>query len=182
MQGVVVQTDPHLDNMVEHLGYVSLKQGSPLLEGVVKTDRQLLKDMADRLAQTEVIADHALNPIERNHLELARAITRGFDKTGPVYAANIPPASSMVSRTAGTYQFRGGRINIDRPELEHAGTTVAVVNHELGHHLAYQETGSPERAEDLTPEHAKAMGKVTDLIFRNLAQGKYDEQLKSAIW
>jgi len=181
VRGVVLQTDSKLDNMTNHLGYVSLKvePSSPL---PIKTDKQLIQEMVNKLAQTEIIPDHNLTRRERNHLELARALARSFQGVGLVSAAMIPPASDMVIRTAGTYEFGSGKINIDRPELEHASTTVAVMDHELGHHVAYQRTSSTEAAEDLTPDHARAMEYVTAIIVRNLAAGKYDEQLKDVIW
>jgi len=183
VKGVVLQTDRNLDNMVEHLGYVSLKEDSPsFLQGIVKTDRQLVRDMADRLARTVIISDYVLTHTEHNHLELARAIAHSFEGVGSIYAANIPPASDMVMRTAGTYEFGSGKINIGRPELQYAGTTVAVMDHELGHHVAYQRTRSRELAEDLTPDHARAMEYVTGVIVRDLAAGKYDEYLKNAVW
>jgi predicted SprT family Zn-dependent metalloprotease len=88
----------------------------------------------------------------------------------------------MVARTSGVYEFDTATIKIHTEELATAQHTVGVVVHELAHHVAYQVTKSKEKAGDLTRDHADAMEVVAGLIFRRLAQGKYDELLNDVTW
>ena len=183
MHGVVIQTDRRLDNMVRHLGYASIRKDTPSFpKEVVKTDTDLIREMADKLGQTEVIPDPSLKTLERNHLEFARAVARSFSSTGPVYAATIPPASDMVSRTAGTYEFGRGIIKIDVSQLQNAADTISVMAHELGHHVAYLQTGSQILAADLTKAHEHATEYVAGRIARNIAQGRYDAYINDILW
>lgn len=184
-RNIVLETDKNLRNMVDHLGYqtIAMQWGVKALLGeVLRTDSDLVREMGEKLSKTEVISDNLLTPRELRHLALARAIAKSFDKTGPVYAANIPSASDMVARTAGTYEFGTAIIKIDRKELQYASNTVGVMDHELGHHIAYMRTSSMEQAEDLTRTHADAVEYVTGMIVKDLSQGKYDEWLRDVIW
>jgi hypothetical protein len=181
----VLRQDERLDSMVAHLGYraVSVQWGvKETLGMVIKTDKELVKDMAARLSEAEIIPDRQLIPQQLTHLNLARAIAADFPSTGLVSAAIIPPASDMVGRTAGIYEFETAAIKVHAEMLHKAGDTVGVMVHELGHHIAYMRTSNREAAGDLTPEHGRAMEYVSGQIFHELSQGKYDEYLKNAIW
>jgi len=138
--------------------------------------------MSDRLDQAQRVPDDQLTSKQLNHLVLARHIAEGFKDIGPVNAGMIPPASDMVSRTAGLYEFDTGMIKISVDMLENARMTVGVMVHELGHHVAYKRTGSKEKAGDLQPAHADAMEEVAGRIVRGVAEGDYDVELKYAVW
>jgi len=180
----VLRQDDRLDSMVTHLGYraVSVQWGvREALGMVIKTDKELVGEMTARLSGAEVIPDRQLIPQQLANLELARAIAKDF-AVGLVSAAIIPPASDMIGRTAGIYEFGTAIIKIHAEMLHKAGDTVGVMVHELGHHTAYMRTNSKEAAGDLTPEHAKSMEYVSGRIFFKLSQGKYDEYLKRVVW
>lgn len=184
-QGTVVRTSDRLDSMVTHLGYQSVSVEWSVrdeLSDVIKTDIKLVKEMSERLSEADVIPDRQLTPKQLAHLELARAIAQDFGPVGTITAAIIPPASDMVARTAGLYEFDTGNIKINSEMLQFASETVGVMVHELGHHIAYKRLMSKELAGDLTTGHADAMEYVSGRIFQKLAEGKYDEPLKKSTW
>jgi hypothetical protein len=181
----VLRKDERLDSMVKHLGYrsVSVQWGvRDELALVIKTDKELVMEMAAKLSEAEIIPDKQLAPRQLANLELARAIAKGFEGVGLVSAAIIPPASDMIGRTAGIYEFDTHSIKVHIEMLHRAEDTIGVMVHELGHHIAYMRTNSKEAAGDLTPEHGKAMEYVTGWIFFKLTQGIYDEYLKRVVW
>jgi hypothetical protein len=180
----VLRQDGGLDSMVTHLGYrsVSAQWGvREALGNVIKTDKELVREMTERLSDAETIPDKQLIPQQLANLELARAIAKDFS-AGLVSAAIIPPASDMIGRTAGIYEFDTHAIKVHAEMLHKAGDTIGVMVHELGHHMAYMRTHSKEAAGDLTPEHAKSMEYVSGRIFFKLSQGVYDEYLKRVAW
>lgn len=186
---MVLRTDPRLDSMVIHLGYGSVSVYYSVrraLGYVIKSDKELIDEMAERLSEAEAIPDRDLTPRQLAHLNLARAIAEDFTTKGQVLAAIIPPASDMVSRTAGLYEFGTGIIKIHGTMLHSADDTVGVMVHEIGHHVAYTRAAdrpdAMEKAADLTPEHSAAMEYVAGKIFRKVSEGNYDEQLKDATW
>jgi hypothetical protein len=182
-KGVVLETNSNLRNMVEHLGYSSRRVKWSLQNifvDIMNTDLQLIHKMAQKLQATEIIPDHKLPLQELNNLKLARALARQY-KTGPVYAAEIPPASDMVSRTAGTYEFDTHIIHIHKNELRRGSTTVGTMVHEIGHHVAYELYGMAG-AGDLSEGHARAMEKVSGEIVMRLAMGDLDDYLKDIVW
>ncbi|MGQ9545932.1 MAG: hypothetical protein ACUVTR_02035 [Dehalococcoidia bacterium] len=184
-KNTVLQLDRNLDRMVNHLGYESVSVQYGLQDAfarVIKTDKELVREMASRLAQAEIIDGHQLTPPQLAHLNLARAIAGTFSATGPVDAAVIPPASDAVQRTAGLYEFETAAIKIHVEMLKSASKTVEVMVHELGHHVAYQRTGDKALAGDLTVAHASAMEFVAGEIFRNLSQGRYNDVLTKVTW
>jgi len=181
----VLETTTGLTNLVKHLGYESQRVSGNVLPGlrlVIKTDEAIVREMADRLDEAERIPDHKLTERQLNHLNLARRIAEEFRSVGPVNAGIIPPASDMVARTAGLYEFGTAMIKIHVDMLESAQTTVGVMVHELGHHVAYKNTGSKEMAADLQPAHAEAMEDVAGRIFKMLVKGDYDDLLEWAVW
>lgn len=189
--GAVLRTSSELDNMVEHLGYKSegIQWGlRTRLDKVIKTDFQLVQEMNQKLMKTIIVPDHQLTTSQLVNLDLARAIAKDWTK-GPVNAARIPRASDRVERTAGTYEFGSAIINIDLESLNRGDTTIGTVIHEIAHDYAYNfltQGGSMEHrraaAEDLTETHAKAIERVSGRVTKDVALGKYDEQLKSVIW
>ena len=184
-KNAVIATADYLTPMVTHLEYRSVGvQYSVLsvLVSVIKTDAVLIGEMGERLREANDIPDKDLTPRQLAHLKLARALAADFSQVGPVKAAIIPPASDMVARTAGVYEFDTATIKIHTEELGTGEHAVGVMVHELAHHVAYQRTKSKEKAGDLTKDHADAMEFVAGLIFRRLAQGKYDEVLKDVTW
>jgi hypothetical protein len=177
MRGLVVETDRNLRNMVQHLGYESITPERAKLrypQEKFKTDKQLVQEMIDRLGRTQLMSDNSLTSRERADLELARALARSFPGTGPIRAANIPPASDMVERTAGTYDFGSGKINIDPKMLNSGADTFAVMTHELGHHVS--------QAEDLTEGHRKGIDRVVDIVVHDISVGKYDYYIQRVKW
>jgi hypothetical protein len=171
------QTDRNLTNMVHHLGYESIsgeEAHKAFLEGEIRSDKQVVQDMIDRLGKTQLMPDSSLTSRERADLELARAMARSFPGTGPIRAANIPPASDMVERTAGTYEFGSAKINLDPKMLNTGADTIAVMTHELGHHIS--------QAEDLTEGHRKGIDRVVDIVVQNIATGKYDDYIQRVKW
>jgi len=88
----------------------------------------------------------------------------------------------MVERTAGLYEYGTAMIKIAVDMLEGAQKTVAVMVHELGHHVAFKQTGSIEQSGDLTPGHARAMEEVAGRIFQSLHGGAYDDELQNVTW
>jgi len=182
----VMETNTRLTNMVKHLGYESQQVSPHAMHGiqlVIKTDETLVREMSDRLDQAQRVPDDQLTSKQLNHLVLARHIAEGFREIGPVNAGIIPPASDMVERTAGLYEFDTGMIKINVDMLESAQKTVGVMVHELGHHVAYLNTSrDKEKAGDLQPAHAHAMEEVAGRIFKGLVRGDYDVELKYAVW
>lgn len=184
-KATVIRISDRLDSMVIHLGYESVSVEWSVRDqfsDVIKTDRELIREMTERLSEADVIPDRQLTPRQLAHLELARAIAEDFGQVGTVKAAIIPPASDMVARTAGFYEFDTANIRIHAEMLELAGETVGVMVHELGHHIAYMRTHSKELAGDLTTGHTDAMEYSSGRIFQKLAQGNYDEPLKNSTW
>ena len=182
-EGVILTTEPRYSGMVQHLGYRSqaiVSNCRYALGTVLKTDKELIDEMAERLDEAERVSDDMLNPYQLASLKLARRIARDYPKIGPVNAGIIPPASDRIDRTAGLYEFSSGMIKISTDILESAHKTVAVVIHELGHHEAYRETNFTdiEKASDLSKGHVQAMEDVTANVFYSLAQGNYDAELK----
>jgi hypothetical protein len=182
--GAVLRTDRRLDSMVTHLGYrsITLPNQARAQFSSIKTDQRLVREMAERLAMATTVPDNQLTPTQLAHLELARAIAGDCWHTGMVSAAMIPPASDMVSRTAGLYDFGTGAIKIHVDMLNSAQDTVGVMDHELGHHVAFLRTQNQEQASDLTKAHSEAMEFVASRIFKKLGQGEYDEYLKKVTW
>jgi len=181
----VLQTDRTLDSMVTHLGYESQPMQSGVREGLknaIKTDADVVQEMSERLDEAERIPDHKLPTRHLASLKLARAIAADFRNMGPVHAGMIPPASDMVMRTAGLYEFGTGMIKISADILDSAQKTVAVMVHELAHHVAFKQTLSIEQASDLTPAHALAMEEVAGRVFHALHNGAYDEELELVSW
>jgi hypothetical protein len=181
-KGAVIRTNDRLDSMVKHLGYESVPVEFLIrdqLSEVIKTDKQLVREMAERLSRADTISDSELTFRQLAHLNLARAIAVGIGQLGSIKAAIIPPASLMVGRTAGLYEFDTANIKISAEILQYAGETVGVMVHEGAHHVAYR---SKEEAGDLTPGHADAMEFVAGHIFSRLEQGKLDEYLKECVW
>ena len=181
----VVRTNDRLDSMVIHLGYQSVSvewSVKDQFSNVIKTDKELIREMSERLSEADVIPDRELTSNQLAHLELARAIAEDFGQVGTIKAAIIPPASDMVARTAGFYEFDTGNIKISSEMLQSASETVGVMVHELGHHMAYKRLGSKELAGDLTTGHTDAMEYSSGRIFQKLAQGNYDEPLKKSTW
>jgi hypothetical protein len=170
--------------MVTHLGYrsITLPNQARAQFNSIKTDERLVREMAERLAMATTVPDNRLTPTQLAHLELARAIAGDCWHTGMVSAAMIPPASDMVSRTAGLYDFGTGAIKIHVDMLNSAQDTVGVMDHELGHHVAFLRTQNQEQASDLTKAHSEAMEFVAGRIFKKLGQGEYDEYLKKVTW
>lgn len=184
-KGAVIRTNYRLDSMVKHLGYESVPVEFLIrdqLSEVIKTDKQLVREMAERLSRADTISDSELTFRQRAHLNLARAIAVGIGQLGSIKAAIIPPASLMVGRTAGLYEFDTANIKISAEILQYAGETVGVMVHEGAHHVAYVRTRSKEEAGDLTPGHADAMEFVAGAIFTKLGDGNLDEQLKNCVW
>lgn len=184
-EATVVRTSDRLDSMVIHLGYqpVSVEWSvKDQFSNVIKTDKELIREMSERLSEADVIPDRELTSNQLAHLELARAIAEDFGQVGTIKAAIIPPASDMVARTAGFYEFDTGNIKISSEMLQSASETVGVMVHELGHHMAYKRLGSKELAGDLTTGHTDAMEYSSGRIFQKLAQGNYDEPLKKSTW
>jgi len=181
----VLRTDPKYDGMVTHLAYESQSVQLGVRSGlqlVIKTDVQVVREMSDRLDQAERIPDANLTEVQHRHLTLARAIADDYGGIMAVNAAIIPPASDMVDRTAGLYEFGTGMIKISADMLERAERTVSVMIHELGHHVAYRNTRSKELASDLTRGHALAMEEVTGDTVRKLMKGAYDDALENVRW
>ncbi len=185
-QFAVLRTESRYDGMVKHLGYTSAEvnyRARNALQLVIKTDRNLMDEMADRLSETQRTPDSALTERQLANLQLARAIADMYPQAGPVYAAVIPPPSDAMERTAGLYEFGTGIIKIHVDQLQHTGQTVAVVIHELGHHQAYANVGfDPDRQEkayDLTPLHTRSMEEVSADVTDGIIGGRFDKQLKN---
>lgn len=187
----VLRTDPKYDGMVQHLGYrsVSVVIGvRSAFENLIKTDKELVRDMSEKLEQARRIPDAQITPRQQANLELARALASRFSPEINVWAAIIPPASDMVSRTAGLYEYITGEIKISADMLDHARDTVSVMVHELGHHIAYHRNlgrFDPDpiiNSADLTPGHAHAMEKAAGDIAAALMSGQFDEELSNVEW
>ena len=181
----VILTADYLTPMVTHLEYRSVGVQwlvRNALENVIKTDAVLIGEMGERLREANDIPDKDLTPGQMAHLKLARALAMDFSQVGLIKASIIPPASDMVARTAGVYEFDTATIKIHTAELDTGEHTVGVMVHELAHHVAYQRTRSKEQAGDLTKAHADAMEFVAGRISHNLAEGRYDDILKDVIW
>jgi|GEM_PF-637172 len=179
-KAAVLRTEPRYDGMVQHLGHKSYPVQSNVRDGfamVIKSDTDLMKEMAERLDQAKRVHDDHLSDKQRAHLMLARRIASDFRGIGPINAGHIPAASDMMSRTAGLYEFGTGMIKIDLEQLEGAQKTVGVMIHELGHHVAYMHTRDIERSSDLTKAHAEAMEEVAGQVAQRIANGNYDREL-----
>jgi hypothetical protein len=184
-KNAVIATADYLTPMVTHLEYRSVGVQwfvRGVLESIIKTDAVLIGEMGERLREANDIPDKDLTPGQLAHLKLARALAADFSQVGPIKAAIIPPASDMVARTAGVYEFDTATIKIHTEELGTGEHTVGVMVHELGHHISYQRTRSKEQAGDLTKAHADAMEFVVGRISHNLAEGRYDDILKDVTW
>lgn len=181
----VIATEARYTGMVQHLGYRS--QGMTwnvraTLSLVIKTDTELMREMADRLEESKRVPDSQLTERQLANLKLARRIAEDYDRVGEVNAGIIPPPSDVMARTAGFYEFGTGMIKIHVDVLESTPQTVAVVVHELGHHEAYRRVSfNPEKKEqafDLTKGHTEAIEQVTRQTLSSLMSGEYDDVLE----
>lgn len=182
---VVIATEARFTGMVQHLGYRSQGMSWNVRTGlslVIKTDVDLMREMADRLEQAKRVPDSQLTERQLANLTLARRIAEDYDRVGEVNAGLIPPPSEGMDRTAGFYEFGTGLIKIHVDVLDSTSKTVAVVIHELGHHEAYRRTGfKPDRqdeAYDLTKGHTESIERVSELTFTRLMRGEYDDELR----
>jgi len=179
----VIRTTERWDGMVKHLGYtsVSLQYGvRDALAVAITSDGALIQESQERLRETKAVPDDTLTPRAKTHLELARAIATWFG-VNKVYASVIPPASDRV-RTAGLYDHALEEIVLHLETLESAKRTVDAMIHELGHHRAYKRTGDIKLAEDLQPAHSEAMTQVASRVVEMVADGRFDNYLKGAVW
>jgi len=181
---VVIRTTDRWDGMVKHLGYVStgVQWGvRDALATVVTTDSELVRRSQESLRETKVVPDVRLTNRAFAHLKLARAIASHFSDVAGVYASVIPPASDRA-RTAGLYDMTTHEIMLHLETLERGGKTVDAMVHELGHHIAFERTNDPLKAEDLQPAHSEAMTYVAARVFSLASEKQFDEYLKEAVW
>lgn len=173
---VVLRIEPDLDRSVNHLNYrsVSLKYNVKwAVAEVIKTDRQLIDESQEKLAEVEIIPDKELSPRELIHLECARELIKnmpdwmGYPKG--TYAAVIPPASNRT-RTAGLYSKPLKLIYIDLHQLSNFERTIDTLDHEYAHHTS--------QAEDLEERHVLAISAVASQIAREVAGGVIDKYLE----
>lgn len=179
----VIRTTDRWDNMVQHLGYISVdvpRSVKDTLSTTITTDKQLIQKSQEALRKTEVVLDYKLTARALAHLRLARAIAAPFNVKS-VQAAVIPPASDR-RRTAGFYDHTTEEIVLHLEILESARSTVDAMVHELGHHRAYVTKGDIKLAEDLQPAHSEAMTYVAARVFQQTTEKKFDEYLKEAVW
>jgi len=175
----VLRTTERWDNMVEHLGYVSVSvqwNVRDTLATVITTDEDLVKASQERLGGVKIVPDERLTTRQSAHLKLARAIANRIftiHKVDGVYAAIIPPASDRV-RTAGMYSREAREIYISIDQLEHGQSTVDTVIHEMAHHMS--------GAEDLEEPHSAAMTKLAALVVKHTTQGVFDELMPEVKW
>jgi len=182
-EGSVIRTSEKHDKAVEHLGYhsVSLSEEEVAsLETKAPTDIEIIRESQSRLREAKIIPDDHLNPTQRAHLNLARAIAREVDcvPLGGIHAAIIPPASDRV-KTAGLYGTKTGSLFLSIDMLSRGRDAFDTLVHELGHHRQY--CGSGE-AEDLTPAHAAAMKNIAEGLIQGLNSGKYNKLLVETLY
>jgi len=180
----VIRTTDRWDGMVKHLGYVSvgLQWGvRDALSTAITSDKELVRRCEEALRETKAIPDVQLTKRAFTHLKLARAIASRFAGVAGVHGAIIPPASDRT-RTAGLYDMGTEEIMLHLETLEHAEGTVDAMIHELGHHIAFERTDDPLKAEDLQPAHSEAMTYVASVVFGLAASKAYDEYLQEAVW
>jgi hypothetical protein len=126
----------------------------------------------------EVIPDDELTPKQRIHLKLARAIAdRLFqiDKIRGVHAAHIyMRAAAGRKKALGLYDRNNWEVYLAPEALDRAFLTVAMLVHELGHHVS--------NAEDLTEEHAYGMQEVGARLMQYTSQGVFDSELREVEW
>jgi len=177
----VIRTNPRWDRMVRHLGYISVNV--PPIKDTMSaiTDKELINRSQEALRKTKVVPAYELTSRTFTHLKLARAIASDFSGVAGVYAAIIPPASDRV-RTAGLYDMGTREVMLHLEILEHAHNTIDAMVHELGHHVAFERTNDPLKAEDLQLAHSEAMTYVASVVFGRAANKAYDEYLKEAVW
>ncbi|MCL0092217.1 ATP-binding protein [Dehalococcoidia bacterium] len=177
-ENAVLRQSDRWDSMVIHLGYksVSVTYGvEDALSKVILTDAALIRDSQERLAEVEIIPDEELTERQRAHLRLARKIaekTLVREITG-VHAAIIPPASDRM-RTAGLYSAAAEAIYIAADQLNTARATVDVLIHEMAHHTSGREDGDPAHNAQMTSLGAR--------VVQLTAGGRFDEELKEAMW
>jgi hypothetical protein len=174
----IIRTTDRWDGTVKHLGYISVSVQWAVRDTLAKaitTDEELVRASQKRLREVEIISDERLSPRPLAHLKLARKIANFFhypDIAG-VYAAIIPPASDRV-RTAGMYSRTTREVYIASDQLERGRSTIDTVIHEIAHHTS--------GAEDLEEGHSQAMTYVAARVVELTAAGRFDEELKEAIW
>ncbi|MCL0088776.1 hypothetical protein M1O54_00175 [Dehalococcoidia bacterium] len=177
-ENAVLRQSDRWDTMVTHLGYksVSVFYGvTDALSKVILTDEALIRDSQKRLAEVEIIPDEELTERQRAHLRLARKIAEATlvrELTG-VHAAIIPPASDRM-RTAGLYSSAAETIYIAADQLNTARATVDVLIHEMAHHTSGREDGDPL--------HNAQMTVLGSRVVQLTAEGRFDEELKKAVW
>ncbi len=175
---VVIRTTDRWDGTVKHLGYVpvGVQYGiRDTLSRVITTDEDLVTASQQRLREVQIIPEERLTPKQLAHLKLAKKIVSFFHYPGiaGVYAAIIPPASDRV-RTAGMYSRTTREIYIASDQLERGRSAIDTVIHEIAHHTS--------GAEDLEEGHSQAMTDVAARVVELTAAGRFDEELKEAIW
>jgi len=168
INNIVIRTDSRLDDMVRHLGYVSV----PYHDNAI-TDVELIRESQKRLRQTEIISDDQLNSVQRVHLNLARLIAKNITNVPNIHAAIIPSASNRV-RTAGLYNRKTCEIYISVEQLNKLSNTIDTVIHELAHHTS--------GAEDLQEAHAKEMCRICDKVIDLVDKGCFNDLLKNAVY
>jgi hypothetical protein len=174
----VICTTDRWDGTVKHLGYISVGVQWTVrdtLSKAITTDEELVRASQERLREVEIIPDERLTPRQLAHLRLARKIASYFhypDIAG-VHAAIIPPASDRV-RTAGMYSRTTREVYIASDQLERGRGTIDTVIHEIAHHTS--------GAEDLEEGHSQAMTYVAARVIELTAAGRFDEELKEAVW
>jgi hypothetical protein len=172
----VIRTESKYDNMVTHLGYTSfsLPYGvSSELQTILGSDFTVIRENLDNLRRASIVDDKELTPKLLASLDLAREISRGsLYSAYPVFAAIIPndPKSGMV--TDGLFDPITKEIYISLNVLETGLRTVDVTIHELSHAFS---NGSV----DLSQPFEDALSEVSSRVFRLVAQGKFDTQLKN---
>lgn len=178
----VIRTSDRWDNLVKHLGYVSVSvfyAVKDTLSMAITTDEDLINASAERLREAEVIPDERLTPSQLAHLLLSREIVDKVThymtgrKVKATLAAVIPPASDRV-RTAGMYGMNTQEIYIDLKTLDRGSTTVDAIVHELAHHTS--------RAEDLEEKHSAHMTKIAGYVVQFTHGGEFDELMKDVMW
>jgi hypothetical protein len=172
----VIRTESKYDNMVTHLGYTSFSLPysiSSALQAILGSDFTVIRENLDNLRRASIVDDKELTPKLLASLDLAREISRGsLYSAYPVFAAIIPndPKSGMV--TDGLFDPITKEIYISLNVLETGLRTVDVTIHELSHAFS---NGSV----DLSQPFEDALSEVSSRVFRLVAQGKFDTQLKN---
>ena len=174
----VIRTSDRWDGTIKHLGYMPFSVQwyvQDALSRAITTDAQIVQASQERLRDVQVIPDERLSPRQLAHLKLARKIASYFHypDIGGVLAAIIPPASDRT-RTAGMYGRTTREVYIASDQLEHGRSTIDTLIHEVAHHTS--------GAEDLEESHSQAMTFVASRVVELTAAGRFDEELREAVW